>query len=290
MNAAKTVLRLLPAVLWIMLLVLSPVAAQQKGVNEFATLQEKLVSDGFDAARIGSLFSRPEVSFDLKGVSGFFSHREARLNYDQFVTRKSIKKARKYIQQYQADLERAEKEFGVDKEVVTAIILVETRLGTVTGNRSVFNSLATFAALSDPGVRDWAWGELSGRTDISRERFDKWADRKSRWAYGELKAFLTYTDKEKMDPTAIYGSLAGALGIAQFMPSNILAHAKDGNRDGRVDLFDHADAIVSIASYLKHYGWHPGIDQKKAYKVVYRYNHSKYYVNTILKIVNELKS
>jgi membrane-bound lytic murein transglycosylase B len=87
----------------------------------------------------------------------------------------------------------------------------------------------------------------------------------------------------------VRGSYAGALGLAQFMPSNILAYGKDGNGDGRIDLFDHADAIFSIASYLKHYGWKPGIDDKKAYSVVYRYNHSKYYVNTILKIRNLLE-
>jgi len=74
------------------------------------------------------------------------------------------------------------------------------------------------------------------------------------------------------------------LGIAQFMPSSILSFAKDGDGDGSVDLFNHADAIISIATYLGHYGWHTGIDRKDAYKVIYHYNHSKYYVNTILKI------
>ena len=51
----------------------------------------------------------------------------------------------------------------------------------------------------------------------------------------------------------------------------------------------HADAIFSIASYLKHYGWKPGISREKAYKVVYHYNHSKYYVNTVLDIADKLK-
>jgi membrane-bound lytic murein transglycosylase B len=87
-----------------------------------------------------------------------------------------------------------------------------------------------------------------------------------------------------MDPVSIKGSYAGAMGIAQFMPSNILAYGEDGNGDSRIDLFEDADAIFSIASYLKNYGWKPGIDREKAYKVVYHYNHSKYYVNTILEI------
>jgi membrane-bound lytic murein transglycosylase B len=79
------------------------------------------------------------------------------------------------------------------------------------------------------------------------------------------------------------------MGIAQFLPSSILAYAKDGNNDGRIDLFNHSDAIASIAGYLKNYGWHPGIDGKKAYKIVYRYNRSSYYVNTVLKIAELLK-
>ena len=63
----------------------------------------------------------------------------------------------------------------------------------------------------------------------------------------------------------------------------------DRNADGKIDLFVHADAISSIASYLKHYGWKLGISREKAYKVVYHYNHSKYYVNTILDVADRLK-
>ena len=93
-----------------------------------------------------------------------------------------------------------------------------------------------------------------------------------------------------MDPYDIIGSYAGALGIAQFMPSNILILGEDGNRDGSVNLFHHEDAIASIANYLRHYGWKPGISREEAEKVVYHYNHSSYYVNTVLNITEKLKS
>jgi membrane-bound lytic murein transglycosylase B len=73
------------------------------------------------------------------------------------------------------------------------------------------------------------------------------------------------------------------------MPSNILALARDGDGDERIDLFNHADAITSIASYLKHYGWHAGIGRKKAYQVIYHYNHSRQYVDTVLKVAERLK-
>jgi membrane-bound lytic murein transglycosylase B len=145
------------------------------------------------------------------------------------------------------------------------------------------------AVMSEPAQRRDIWVALPADRRIEKSAFEKKADRKSGWAYTELKALLTYARREGIDPTSINGSYAGAMGIAQFMPSNVLAYAKDGDQDGRVDLFNHADAITSIASYLKHYGWKPGLTEKAAGKVVYHYNHSKYYVNTVLKITKQLK-
>lgn len=264
-------------------------AEAQTGQNYFGPLQQMLVKDGFDGSAISSLFQNPNVYFDITNISRFFSHRESRLNYDQFITYSSISKARRYMETYQADLERAEKTYAVDREIITAIILVETQLGTIVGSRSVLNSLSSLASLLDPVVREQVWSEILNPINLSKEDFDAWAARKSKWAYAELKSFLQYTRREAISPTDINGSIAGALGIAQFMPSNIIAFAKDGDSDGRVDLFNHADAIASIASYLKHYGWKPGIDSKKAYDVVLHYNRSSYYANTILKIAERLK-
>ena len=78
--------------------------------------------------------------------------------------------------------------------------------------------------------------------------------------------------------------------MAQFMPTSILAYGKDGNNDGTIDLLNHTDAMASIANYLKKHGWRPGISRKKAEKVIYHYNHSKYYVKAILKIAKRLES
>ncbi|MCJ7617388.1 MAG: lytic murein transglycosylase [Desulfobacterales bacterium] len=250
----------------------------------FEFLQEKLIKEGFDKSMIKDFYSRPEVYFDFKGVSQYFVYREAKLNYDQFTSKSSIKKAKSYMKKYNMELLRAERIYGVDKKIITAIILVETRLGKVIGNRSILNTLSTLASLSDLNIREIVWDKNSSSCNLTREEFNKWSDRKSKWAYSELKAFLVYVNREGIDPAGINGSFAGALGIAQFMPSSILAFAKDGDGDGSVDLFNHADAISSIATYLSHYGWHPEIDRKGAYKVVYHYNHSEYYVNTILKI------
>lgn len=265
-------------------------AGSKNSNNYFESLQKRLIEDGLDKDRISELYKRPEVYFETKGVSRFLVHREASLNYNQFTSKKSIRNALKYMEQHQKILEGTEKTYGVDKEIVTAIILVETRFGTLIGGQSVLNSLSTMAALADPDVRDMFWGKVSESTQLTREQFEKWVKRKSSWAYKELKAFLNYTAKENMDPAAVSGSYSGAMGIAQFMPTNILAFAKDGDNDESIDIFNHSDAITSVANFLKHYGWYPGIDGKKAYNVIYHYNHSRQYVDTILKVSKLLKA
>lgn len=256
----------------------------------FETLQESLIKDGFDKNTIIKLYSNPKVYFETKKASGFLSHRESVLNYDQFTLPKNIRNSRKYMAKHKPELLKAERTYGVNKEIITAIILIESRFGKILGGPSVLNMLSTLASLKDPDVRNMFWGKVSKSTEFTKIRFQNWAQRKSKWAYDELKAFLTYTAREKIDPVSIHGSYAGAMGIAQFMPSNILAFAKDGNNDGRVDLFNHADAITSIASYLKHYGWHNGINKKGAYDVIYHYNHSRQYVDAVLKVAALLKS
>jgi membrane-bound lytic murein transglycosylase B len=258
------------------------------GIWQFKALQEKLIQDGFQPDNIRKFYQNSRVSFERQTVSLFFVHSEAKLNYDQFTNDWSIGQARKYMQKHRDQLEKTEQTYGVDKQVITAIILVETGLGTTLGNRSVLNTLSSLSAFDDPVVRDDFWRNFKRKNEISKTDFQKRAIRKSAWAYKELKAFLQYTQNENFDPVLIQGSYAGALGIAQFMPTTLLAYARDGNQDGVIDLFTHADAMASIASFLKRFGWKPGIDTEKAKRIIHRYNHSDYYVNTILKIADLL--
>ena len=265
------------------------VADDAKGPQELNQLENRLIKDGFSQNYIESTFTQPGVSFSLKGVSLFFVHSESSLNYDQFISNKSIRNASKYMATHKKNLQAAEDIYGVDKTVITAIILVETRLGTYLGNRLVINTLATMASLSEKKNKEALWASLSNSKRFTREKFDKKVLKKSKWAYAELQAFLKFTQREKIDPVTVKGSYAGAMGISQFMPSNALTLGKDGNGDGKVNLFEHPDAIHSIANYLKRYGWKPNINRQKAHKVLYKYNHSNYYVDTLLKISDKLK-
>ena len=214
----------------------------------FENIVKRLIDDGFDPKKISTIFKDPAVSFTPKKVRFLFVYSESKLNYGQFSSPKSIKKARRYLEQHQPALSKAKKKYGVEKEIITAIILVETKLGKYVGSASVFNTLSTIASLADPEPRQALWTHIRKKAPKqSRDKFEKKAIRKSAWAYAELKAFITYAAREQIDPTQLPGSLAGAIGIAQFMPSSILAYAADGNQDGRINLLEHADAIASIA-------------------------------------------
>jgi membrane-bound lytic murein transglycosylase B len=265
-------------------------AAVESGKKLLLSVQKRLIADGFDPAKINRVYSHPQVFFEADGVILLFTYREARVDYGQFTNDWSIRKAKQYIQENEADLARIEKAYGVDKKVITAILLVETGLGASVGTRLTLNTLSTMAALKDPSVRSQLWDLIPDSKKVSRKKFERRAAARSKWAYEELKAFLKYTTREGLDPASIPGSFAGAVGVAQFMPTNILAYGKDGNDDGMVDMLNHADSMASIANFLKSHGWRPGQSRKKAAKIIYHYNHSNYYVNTILKISSRLKS
>ena len=265
-------------------------ATAKKNPDPFQALQKKLIKDGFNSEKITRLYSRPQVFFETDGVTILFTYSESKVDYNQFANDWSIDKAKKYMATHREELDRVEKAYGVDSRVITAILLVETGLGKNVGTRSTLNSLSTLAALMYPDVRRSFYKQIPANKRPPKKKFEKSAKRRSKWAYAELKAFLKYTYQEGFDPAEIPGSFAGAMGYAQFMPSNILAYGKDGNGDGTIDLHTNPDSMASIANFLKRHGWRPGISRKKQEKVIYHYNHSDYYVKTILKIAERLKS
>lgn len=263
-------------------------AAQQKP-DYFAAVKTRLIADGFAPDTISQLYGRTEVFLEADGVSRFFVHSEARLNYDQFSTPESIEKARAYLHEQRIPLAEAEEAYGVDACAITAILLVESRLGAVSGSRSALNILSTLAALTDAGMQETFWKIIPSERRISRAHYDERVRRRAEWGYRELKALLKYAEREQIDPVAVTGSYAGAVGYAQFMPTSIIAYARDGDGDGRVDLRTHADAIASIANYLNRHGWRPGSSREQQEKAVHAYNPSSYYVAAIMKIADLLK-
>jgi membrane-bound lytic murein transglycosylase B len=149
-----------------------------------------------------------------------------------FLTEKRIETGVAFWQTHQSLLERAEREFGVPAQVMVAIIGVETFYGRNTGRWRVIDALTTLAFDYPP-----------------RAKFFR----------SELEHYLVLARQNKQDALSVRGSYAGAIGIPQFMPSSTRAYAVDFDGDGVVDLrASTADAIGSVASFLKQHGWQAG--------------------------------
>jgi lytic murein transglycosylase B len=148
---------------------------------------------------------------------------------DPHQCRREIRKANR------ATLQRASQEFGVPPEVIVGIIGVETIYGRYMGNFRVLDALTTLT---------FDYPDTPNR-DSRQATFRK-----------NLEDFLVWTRDSQLDPTTVLGSYTGAIGIPQFLPSSIREYAVDYDGGGHVDLRSSpADAIGSVANYLKQHGW-----------------------------------
>lgn len=128
-----------------------------------------------------------------------------------------------------ATLERARREFGIPEEIMVAVIGIETNYGVQSGRHRVLDALTTLAF------------DYPKRAEFFRN---------------ELEQYLLLGREQRADILNIKGSYAGAIGIPQFMPSSYRRYAVDFDNDGKADLSSStADAIGSVANYLKSYGW-----------------------------------
>ena len=215
---------------------------------------------------------------------------KAKPRYLDVMSAESIRKSAEFIQAHKELFEFAELEYQVEKETIVALFMTETRLGEYIGNERALWNLASMAASIKPEQLDEYLGPLPVNTEERRAWARKTVQARSDWAYKELLALIDYCRKNGHDPLTITGSPFGAIGLCQFMPSNIPAYAVDGDKDGRIDLFNLDDAVCSIANYLKKHGWKNSLGKEARRKVIYRYNHSYVYADTVLAIADGVKA
>jgi len=188
---------------------------------------------GFSYEKLNTLFQQVEIKqeiIDLMDRPG--ESRPWPAYRQQFVTVPSANRGSRFWRRHQSALIKAQKKFGVDPAVIVAIIGVESRYGRSAGRIRTIDALTTLTL------------RYPRRADFFRR---------------ELVQFLLLTREQQMDPLAIKGSYAGAIGAAQFMPSSYRNYAIDFDGDGRADLMDsRADAIGSVANYFKRHGWKSG--------------------------------
>jgi membrane-bound lytic murein transglycosylase B len=287
-------------VVFLMLFCLSPLHGWGA---DWTPLIDRLVGDGYSEMFIRSLFNHPQARFDPAPMSQKIEslvRRPARklppdqygMNkdvYKDFLQPDAINRAYAFSLENKKTLKRMRAQYCVPEEVVVSIMLVETRLGKQMGSKKAFNVLASMAVARDlEKIRVFLPSDLITPANEGYARMR--CREKSDWAYRELKSLLRYAEKNRMDPLEIPGSIFGAIGLCQFMPSNISAYGADTDGDGRIDLFATDDALHSIGKYLHGHGWKCRMSRKNQHRVVMAYNHSHVYANTVLSIAEKLRS
>jgi membrane-bound lytic murein transglycosylase B len=206
-------------------------AAYRAGAKSFAS--NMALRHGFDECEVAALLGKARYSQAV--MDAIRRPYEARPWYSYrsiFLTEERARGGVAFWRQHREVLERAQAVFGVPPQIITAIIGVETEYGNNLGRHRVIDALTTLG-FSYP------------------EREDFFLE--------ELEEFLLLTREESVDALGAKGSYAGAVGLPQFIPSSYRAYAVDFDQDGRRDLWQSAaDAIGSVANYLRHHGWKSG--------------------------------
>jgi membrane-bound lytic murein transglycosylase B len=147
------------------------------------------------------------------------------------VSSARIEQGRMLLARNRELLDGLTREYGVPGHYLVALWGMESNFGSFTGRTPILDSLATLAC----------------------------DERRSAFFRDELMTALRLIERESLEPAAMLGSWAGAMGQTQFMPSAYYAHAVDGDGDGRIDLWrSPADALASGANLLKSLGWISG--------------------------------
>ena len=163
---------------------------------------------------------------------------------------RKIKEGLKLYSKEKNIIETVEKDFEVEKELLLALMGIETNFGKYLGKMDIISSLATLS-------------------------FDK---RRSEFFTEELLILLRLVDKNIIDKDILYGSWAGAFGNFQFMPRTIRNYAIDYNNNKTIELKKIEDSFASAANYLKTIGWRK--NQPCFYKVELKDNIPKKYLNS----------
>jgi len=198
-----------------------------------AGLKNSAKKQGFDEATINAAFMN--IHFVDRAIKSDRSQLEQTVTLNDYLSRvltaRKIERGREELSTWRSQLDGVAARSGVPPGVVVALWGMESQFGAVQGKEEIVSALATLA--------------FEGR----REAFFT----------AELMAALRIIQQQHIPAEVLKGSWAGAMGQSQFMPSAFLNYGKDGDGDGKIDIWNNvADVFASIANYLQQEGWQPG--------------------------------
>ncbi len=266
----------------------------QQNYAIFAPVIERLEKRGVTPAFVDMLMREPKVKFEESfvkiNVAGYLKKADYSHNYNEY----SIKQNKEFLALNDSLLRVCEERMGVPKEVISSVMWVETKHGKYLGKYNVASAYLSLALAVQPENiqknKDALRTDHADKTKKELEELDQKiearAKKKSSWAVDQLVALEKMQAVSPVPVAELYGSWAGAFGLSQFLPSSYLSWAKDGNGDGKINLYEVSDALFSIANYLKVNGW--GDSEKAQRKAVYHYNNSNDYVDAVLTLAEKI--
>ena len=265
-------------------------------LSHYNSLFSHLKQAGFNFEDIQELFQDPRVEYygyiaislyqppEMDNYSSIYFHSENETyEIDEFIDR------------YGEQLKEAEQHYGVDLEAIVAVLFVETKIGKIVGKYSVFNVLSSLAVADNPESlakienhvnEHYHYLSYDGRQDLINI-YQERAIRKSFSARAEFTSLMQLHFDSHIDINELPGSYAGAFGYPQFMPSNVTRYGIDGDNDGKIDLYNYTDAIMSVGNFLSKKGWTEDTDRQQ--RALLRYNNSRAYVANVLETANSIR-
>ncbi len=187
-------------------------------------LENNISEETFDKVMSNTKFLSDVIKYD-RYQPEFYE--DTKTYISKRTSTKKISLGKKFYQKNSKLINTVENKFDIERELLLALMGIETNFGTYVGKMDILSSLATLS-------------------------FDK---RRSKFFTNELLILLKLIESEQIDYKTLYGSWAGAFGFFQFMPSTMKNYAIDYDGSGSIDLKNNYDAYASASNYLNQIGW-----------------------------------
>lgn len=264
----------------------APVALPYKGWGYLvAKLKQVGVADD-DLEKIYNDPRMPHFTF----VPFRLTPKETTGMYKGFINKHLFAVGAEFAKRHRVEFDRIEKTLHVPREVITAIVLVESHLGKNTGNALIIERLSRVASVGEPeNLAKNLDIVRSEQPSVEKRQLESRAQYLEKTFLPEIPALIDLSKKNNLDVLEIRGSSAGAFGMPQFLPTTFLRFGVDGDRNGVVSLFDDVDAIWSTAKFLASFGYRHDLKPREKRAVLWRYNKSDPYIDTVLAVSSGIK-
>ena len=191
--------------------------------------KKRAINEGISESTVNNLIDNSKFLPDVIKYDRYQPefYEDTKTYISKRTSSKKVKLGRIILNKENNIINKVSSEYKVDKNLLLALMGIETNFGNYLGKMDIVSSLATLS-------------------------YDQ---RRSEFFTKELITLLKLVDAKIIDPSTLFGSWAGAFGNFQFMPSTIKNHAIDYNKDGSIDLKNIEDSFASAANYLSNLGW-----------------------------------